>query len=495
MTPTDCKTAACNNGVCSQAYGNVADGNGCGDGVCNQCSAGVCAPSPANQPGPGCMTGPSADGCSNADTCDGAGNCSPNDKANGTACTDTTPTDCKTAACNNGVCSQTFGNVADGNACGDGVCNQCANGSCVPTPNMQVGPGCAADTNPCTDDYCNGSGACVHPAAVGRACNDNNSCTKDDSCTAQATCVGTAYSCPAPTQCQASVSCDGAGGCTVTNKPNDTNCNADSTLCTPRDRCVNGTCIPDPNPVTCVQRDCNSVQCNPSTGNCDYTALSGGACGVTGCFATGTCSNGQCSGTPKDCSALDGPCKVGVCDATDGSCKANNKTNGTACTSTDKCLIDTVCVAGSCQGTPKDCSALDGPCTVGKCDAADGTCKAEKKPVGTSCAITNQCEENGQCDDAGKCVGVIVRNGTPCNDNGCTGGGSCMNGKCDCTVADLAVPETDDMGPGNGGQPDMSSGASPGGCSATGGSDGVGVAFLILLAASLLLAFGRRRVR
>lgn len=153
------------------------------------------------------------------------------------------------------------------------------------------------------------------------------------------------------------------------------------------------------------------------------------------CTSSATCVGTAygCPGTPKDCSALNAECKVGVCDATDGTCKANNKANGTTCTSTDRCLIDTVCLGGQCQGTPKDCSAMDGLCAAGKCDPADGVCKPEKKPVGTSCAIANQCEENGQCDAAGACVGSPLRDGTPCNDNGCTTG-ACRSGKCDCSA-------------------------------------------------------------
>jgi hypothetical protein len=214
---------------------------------------------------------------------------------------------------------------------------------------------------------------------------------------------------------------------------------------------------------------------------------------VTGCFTSGTCTDGVCSGVPKDCSHLDAACKVGVCDTTDGECKQANQTNGTACTLADKCRLDPVCLGGECHGTLKDCSSLDGPCTTGSCDPDDGECKQEQKPVGASCPVENQCEENGQCNASGTCVGAPLRDGTPCSDNGCTEGGHCRAGLCDCSGGfDMATEAPEDMG-----VPDLGGDAPKDGCSAAPGAQ---PSTALLLVACLLASLGialvaRRRSR
>lgn len=50
---------------------------------------------------------------------------------------------------------------------------------------------CTADNNQCSKDICNGSGNCTHPANTGGMCNDGNSCTNSDTCDALKNCNGT----------------------------------------------------------------------------------------------------------------------------------------------------------------------------------------------------------------------------------------------------------------------------------------------------------------
>ena len=60
--------------------------------------------------------------------------------------------------------------------------------------------------------------------------------------------------------------------------------------------------IPDANAVSCAQKDCNTVACNPTTGNCDYTPKAmGTVCGgAAGCFTVSTCdATGHCLGTAR----------------------------------------------------------------------------------------------------------------------------------------------------------------------------------------------------
>ena len=70
-------------------------------------------------------------------------------------------------------------------------------------------------------------------------CNDGQGCTRNDVCT-NGVCGGTSYSCT-PTMCQASSTCDGNGGCTVANKPDNTQC-SDGDACTYGDVCRGGVC-------------------------------------------------------------------------------------------------------------------------------------------------------------------------------------------------------------------------------------------------------------
>ena len=109
------------------------DGDPCGDpsvSACNLadvCRSGVCVPNYVAA-GSGCGAN-AATACSNPDTCDGAGACVPNDKPNGTAC-------------------------SDGNACTTG--DTCQNATCTggPPPNCN-------DNNACTIDSCSPATGCV----------------------------------------------------------------------------------------------------------------------------------------------------------------------------------------------------------------------------------------------------------------------------------------------------------------------------------------------
>jgi hypothetical protein len=48
--------------------------------------------------------------------------------------------------------------------------------------------------------------------------------------------------------------------------------------------------------------------------------------------------------------------------------------------------VNKTCKAGQCGGgDPKDCSALDVGCQVGVCDANNGICGPVPAPVGTLC--------------------------------------------------------------------------------------------------------------
>jgi hypothetical protein len=108
--------------------------------------------------------------CNNPDTCDGAGTCQANHEPDGSACTD------------------------DGNDCTDDVC---ASGTCThpPTP---AGTACGDTTDTeCTDpDTCDGMGQCLgNHVPDASPCDDGLFCTIDSDCQS-GLCVGTGDPCP-----------------------------------------------------------------------------------------------------------------------------------------------------------------------------------------------------------------------------------------------------------------------------------------------------------
>ncbi len=173
------------------------------------------------------------------------------------------------------------------------------------------------DGNVCTDDHCDGSGACVSTnRAAGTACtSDGNSCTNDQ--------------------------CDGAGTCA--HFSNAAPC-GDGFFCNGTDTCAAGSCSvhagdPCTNGPQCA-RTCNEVgdSCNASAG--------------TVCDDGNQCTDDQCNGA--------------------GACVSVAKATGTPCPDGNLCNGGELCDAGSCDsGTSLNCSDSD-PCTADSCVPATG---------------------------------------------------------------------------------------------------------------------------
>ncbi len=343
--------------------------------------------------------------CTHSDACDGMGTCA------GKAITCTHDT-CNNRACNGGPnCTVT---PKTGTMCDDA--NVCTYGDACSPQGVCAGTALSCVSDATTVKSCNGTATCLSMPRVGAACDDNDPCTKDDSRKANGTCGGTAFTCPV-SGCLMANECDGAGGCRPKAKPDGTACDADGSKCTPNDLCRAGSCVKDTKTVTCVEKDCNAVSCNPTTGNCDYKPSTGGACGATGCFASGMCNEGMCSGKPKDCSALAGPCTAGACDAKTGSCVVINKPNGTACGGGGKCAMGATCMQGVCELPKTTCPVPSNPCRVASCDPATGQCAESRRPVGTACSTKDACEADPVCDSSGMCAGARAAIGTPCTDS------------------------------------------------------------------------------
>jgi len=187
--------------------------------------------------------------------------------------------------------------------------------------------------------------------------------------------------------------------------------------------CCNGSCQAEPNGSSC------------SDGN--------------PCTVSDSCVSAQCtSGQSINCSALDGPCTVGVCNPATFACEAEPANEGQSCDDDDVCTIADACASGDCVGSPIDCTALEGQCTLGICNLPVSTCIAVPANGGSACDDGSTCTTGETCA-AGQCTnGVPANESLPCDDaNPCTTEESCTSGSCtsdtflDCSALDGSCVE------------------------------------------------------
>ena len=342
--------------------------------------------------------------------------------------------DCSNDACK-GVdgCSHEpldVGECVDDDPCTVG--DHCEEGACVGSPVV------CDDSNPCTDDSCDGLGGCQFEPNYAE-CDDSIPCTVGDHCNAGA-CSGTQVSC----ECNDDADCDPL---------------EDDDLCNGTLVCDTGK-IPhqcEVDPLTVVvcpppldpEDLCTAVTCNPDNGFCSEGAANTGfACDdEDACTIGDTCENGQCvPGVPANC-ADDTPCTDDWCDAANG---CQHDVNSAPCNDGDGCTLGDQCQDGQCvSGAPVDCN--DGnTCTADSCDASSGCVHT---PAAGPCSDNNLCTggdhcEAGachydsllECDDDNICTtdGCDPENGcvhglnsAPCDDdNPCTTGDYCSLGQC-----------------------------------------------------------------
>ncbi len=474
-----CASSACVISTCDPNFadctGGVADGCETNTSTSASHCGGCNMPCSSNH-----IASPSCSGGSCNGACDsGFADCDGNKRTNG----------CE-ADLNNSV--TTCGGC--GNNCNNLVVNVvgtvgCATGACTYTGS------CAAGWGDCDGNKANGCETNLNTTpAHCNAC--NNACTAPSGGTP--TCTGGLcdFTCAPKKRCG-----DVCADCCK-----DSDCPIDA-----GDKCQDPSCT-DAGTATakcgftlkgCVQQEChNTPTCNPSTGECQSSPLTGGTCGATGCCTTGTgtCDNGTCAcASMKDCTIGVPACQSGLC-ATDGNCTTENIANGTACTPADKCLLDTTCSAGDCIGTPKTCTP-SGQCRIASCNSSSGDCEETNASPGTACTSGNPCSQNEVCNAVGECVGSLLSDGTPCSLADCTAAATCQSGACTCpsapdagTGADLSVavdmtgggnPTTD--GGGTNTSPDMQKGkgGDKSGCQAAPGDASSLFSLLLLLSATL----------
>ena len=341
------------------------------------------------------------------------------------------------------------------------------------------------DGNECTDDFCDGETGCSHSAVAGGECKDGDPCTVGDHC-AEETCVGSPVLCDDSDPCTDD-SCDGLGGCSFSH--NSAACD-DNDPCTLGDSCQDGVCageaidcecqsdedcaffedgdlcngslyckmdsipylcklVPDsivtcPEPAEGPDSICQQSTCDPSTGECGITPHHEGfACSDgNACTLGDTCADGACiSLSALQCND-NNECTEDICDAAAGCIYA--PTAG-ACDDGLPCTLDDQCVGGKCvSSTPLDCD--DGnACTVDKC-GEDGCYYIDSLGA---CDDGNACTLNDKCV-AGICESGIMlscNDANPCTLDTCSDLGSCVHipvaGECDdgnaCTVGDACA--------------------------------------------------------
>lgn len=138
------------------------------------------------------------------------------------------------------------------------------------------------------------------------------------------------------------------------------------------------------------------------------------------------CVNMNCEHADADCSALNDPCNVGVCDAETGICLVQPTNDGGPCDDGDACTTNDTCVGGTCVGgSPLDCD--DGnACTSDVCNGS--ACTHQPSTVGTACgdSMDTECDNPDTCDGSGNCQVNNEPDGTGCG----AGGQACMAGVC-----------------------------------------------------------------
>jgi hypothetical protein len=469
-----CARFACVDGRC-RADRDALEGAACDDGnpctTNDLCRDGLCVAAPVvcEQFDTPCTVGrcdPAAGGCIVEHRPDGAV-CHDGDPCTiGDVCTDGlcagSARDCGglDGECVVGACDPVDGACRavprpDGVPCTDGApCSGpdvCSAGTCA-------GPPVACEAGPCEVGVCDpASGAChVVPAADGTACDDADPCTEADICGAGA-CAGRPRDCGAlDGACVVGICAPDTGECRAVPRPDDTPCD-DGSLCTADETCRGGSCAGTPLDCTELDGVCRVGICDPATGACAALPVGDGTACDDGdaCTTTDVCTEGRCVGEVVDCTRLGSLCARGRCDADSGACVAEPINEAAPCDDGNPCTADDVCGAGACAGAGLDCTALDGPCTVGQCNDQGG-CVAVPRLDGTACETGDLCDETGVCSAGvcqtaardcsaldtdcargtcdprnGACVAVPAPDATPCDDGSvCTELDACLAGQC-----------------------------------------------------------------
>ncbi len=139
------------------------------------------------------------------------------------------------------------------------------------------------------------------------------------------------------------------------------------------------------------------------------------------CTTDDKCSAGSCAGTPVVC-ANSGPCTVGQCEIATGSCQIVSAKDGLACDDGKVCTTGDACSAGTCAGKAQGCD--DGiDCTFDTCNGSGCVHLLSTKPCddGDACTTGDLCAK-------GACSGlpILCVDGSPCTADGCDPAKGCV---------------------------------------------------------------------
>ncbi len=316
----------------------------------------------------------------------------------------------------------------DSNACTSNDTCQ-AGGVCLGAVKL-----CDDATSVCYTNVCDSAtGQCapaVNVGAIGAPCDDGDACTTGETCNSGVCAGGTAIVCNNGSVCS-SASCNKVTGCVFainpaavgTPCPNAGPCVTNS-ACTTGGKCV-GVAVTN----TVQLQPCQTVSCDPSTGNLTYgMAADGSACDDGDpCTKSDTCMKQQCAGTPLLCGGSQ-PCVADVCDPLKctpggggaqvcGQCVAKAKVDGAACSDGDACTANDSCGGGVClAGSPTTCD--DGnPCTTDSCDKLLG-CQHAFVTAGADCS-PGACNLAATCNAIGQCITGVPGGLGPCETATC----------------------------------------------------------------------------
>ena len=225
----------------------------------------------------------------------------------------------------------------------------------------------------------------------------------------------------------------GVYDCSDPDSPDGAPCD-DGKLCTIGETCQGGACQgARTRDCSNLSDACNAGLCDPIEG-CIFSPVPDGSPCNDGLFCTvgDACIAGSCQGSQRDCGQGLGPCEISNgCDESLARCDIVLRTPGASCDDGSLCTtLDQCDFSGNCAGTPRDCSILTSGCQVGSCDMGTGNCVANPAPFGTTCDDGQICTNNDICNAGGTCTGSPLT-GTTCDDgNFATTVDLCQNGIC-----------------------------------------------------------------
>jgi len=255
--------------------------------------------------------------------------------------------------------------------------------------------------------------------------------------------------------CQVSQCNVSTGQCEIVPDADGTPCD-DGQFCTVDDACLAGVCESGPqNDCGITPEACQTITCDENAQTCTpVAAQNGDPCTDPNdlCIVNGTCTNGLCVGTPKDCffSPVPNDCHVAICNPQNGNCEPEPGNQGDPCTDpNDLCTDGKTCDnAGNCQrGGPTACSAFTYGCFNGVCDVNSGQCFADPIAPGQQCAAATDACNQGLCDTQGNCNPNPINEGQACDDGlTCTTGTVCQSGVCGGGTSNITIHFFEDFG-------------------------------------------------